>query len=625
MTGQRHRSDIDGLRCVAVLAVIANHFSHSLLPSGHLGVDVFFVISGYVVTLSLMGRGKAPLSEFLLGFYGRRVKRLGPALIACVAISSVLLCLFSMDPGASLKTGLSALVGLANIYLYHAGTDYFATSAQMNLFTHMWSLGVEEQFYLLFPALWYVFSGNIRTLRVVLAILTLFSLAAYLVVPAGPATFYLSPFRFWQLGIGCLLATVPTIRSRWLPSLALIAISMCFVLPQSMMSAPAVAAATGVLLVTPTRNIALTNAFSQAIGKWSYSLYLWHWTVLSIARRTVGVSWTTAVPIAGIMLFAAWLSYTRLELPLRRRSWSWPTRVRVGALFAATAMILLALAGPFQTSLFLGRRPSLTQAGAASLKSNLQVPGLGEWHGLSCTFEEPGRTPDLTRCSFGHGPRVLVVGNSYAAAFTHGFVHVAEHGRTVSILAAWGASPVGNIPNNSQWQATNADFWSRIVPHEIETLQRGEAVFLLSDLTDTDPELLEQGLRAMGANLGRRGIRLYVLDQLPFIRDANCRPEQGVPQWFAPFGIACKLYTRTETLDRRAPISTMLARLDAAGLVHRVDLIAIFCPGQVCGYAANGMDLYRDEFSHPSVESMRQVGPLLVKAIEPMPLADVAG
>ena len=120
MTGQRHRSDIDGLRCVAVLAVVANHFSHSLLPSGHLGVDVFFVISGYVVTLSLMGRGKAPLSEFLLGFYGRRVKRLGPALIACVAISSVLLCFFSMDPGASLKTGLSALVGLANIIMDRA-------------------------------------------------------------------------------------------------------------------------------------------------------------------------------------------------------------------------------------------------------------------------------------------------------------------------------------------------------------------------------------------------------------------------------------------------------------------------------------------------------------------------
>jgi peptidoglycan/LPS O-acetylase OafA/YrhL len=144
----KYRPEIDGLRALAVIAVILNHIHPNLLPSGYLGVDIFFVISGYVITGSITNREVNSLTEHLSGFYLRRIKRLFPALITCIIVTSLLICLFNPKPADSLNTGMAALLGGSNLYLFHRATDYFASSTQLNVFTHTWSLGVEEQFYL---------------------------------------------------------------------------------------------------------------------------------------------------------------------------------------------------------------------------------------------------------------------------------------------------------------------------------------------------------------------------------------------------------------------------------------------------------------------------------------------
>ena len=147
----RYRPEIDGLRAFAVVAVIINHFNKDILPGGYLGVDIFFVISGYVITSSLFGRPSKDFKDFISGFYERRIKRLVPALSAFVLITSIAICLFNPAPGLSLRTGLTSLFGLSNLYLLKQSTDYFAQSTELNVFTHTWSLGVEEQFYIIFP------------------------------------------------------------------------------------------------------------------------------------------------------------------------------------------------------------------------------------------------------------------------------------------------------------------------------------------------------------------------------------------------------------------------------------------------------------------------------------------
>ena len=182
----RYRPEIDGLRAFAVIVVIINHFNKDILPGGYLGVDIFFVISGYVITSSLYERTSKDFKDFISGFYERRIKRLVPALSVFVLITSIAICLFNPEPGIQLGIGKRALFGFSNITLYKQSTDYFAQSTELNVFTHTWSLGVEEQFYILFPFLiWFSGFGRqtkngSRNLFLIVVALTIASLIGFL-------------------------------------------------------------------------------------------------------------------------------------------------------------------------------------------------------------------------------------------------------------------------------------------------------------------------------------------------------------------------------------------------------------------------------------------------------------
>lgn len=210
--GMAYRPEIDGLRAYAVLAVILHHFNKDMIPSGYLGVDIFFVISGYVIIASLSNRPAKRLGDFLCNFYARRIKRLFPALAVFVLITGLLLCLFNPSPQLALQTGISSLVGFSNLYLLVQSTDYFGPSTALNPFTHTWSLGVEEQFYLLLPLLiWFSGFGRqascgARRLALWLGLLTIASLVGFIhLYPRNQsAAYFLMPTRFWEMAAGLL-------------------------------------------------------------------------------------------------------------------------------------------------------------------------------------------------------------------------------------------------------------------------------------------------------------------------------------------------------------------------------------------------------------------------------------
>ncbi len=370
-----YRPEIDGLRAVAVVAVIINHFNKDILPSGYLGVDIFFVISGFVITSSLANHRSESFKDFFLGFYARRVKRLIPALALFAVIVSILICLFNPDPRMSLRTGIASLFGFSNLYLLKQSTDYFATSTELNVFTHTWSLGVEEQYYVLFPLLvWFSGFGRLtakseRNLFWAAGVLSVASLISfiYLYPTNQPAAYFLMPSRFWELGAGCLLflaikharglrRALEAVPPLWVAAgiLGVLFIPLEF----AMLATVAVVLLTVVLIASLRAGSAgyslFTNRQVVYIGLISYSLYLWHWGVLSISRWTIGIHWWSVPFQTALMLLLAAASYRYVETPLRRSDWSafrWQTIAYGIGASASAAVVIVGLGGPLKQPL----------------------------------------------------------------------------------------------------------------------------------------------------------------------------------------------------------------------------------------------------------------------------------
>ncbi|MDF5726779.1 MAG: acyltransferase family protein [Rhizonema sp. PD38] len=378
---EKYRPEIDGLRALAVIAVIINHFNKNLLPSGFLGVDIFFVISGYVITSSLASKEHKSVGNFLLGFYARRIKRIMPALIVCITITCVIGFLFipvSMDFIEIWHTGIAALFGLSNIHLFRRGTDYFVASTELNLFTQTWSLGVEEQFYLIFPLLFW-FSGfarkisnGKRNLLFFMILLSTLSLCIYVWLSRinPSAAYFLIPSRFWELGTGCITFLLFPSKKRLayiskFVSPLLITTLMIIVLfiPQVAIceSTIGVVLLTSFLITALNSNSIMFRVFTCRpvvfIGVISYSLYLWHWSILAISRWTTGISWWTLPIQIGLIFLIAWLSYRYIEKNLRYITWSGSQFATIsygiGASLVASVLLFL-LGNPLKGMLYVG-------------------------------------------------------------------------------------------------------------------------------------------------------------------------------------------------------------------------------------------------------------------------------
>lgn len=655
-----YRPEIDGLRALAVISVIIAHFNSGFLPSGFLGVDMFFVISGYVITQSLYRSNSNNLRAFLVNFYERRVKRLAPALVLCVVFTSLLICLFNPNPGTSLRTGFTALFGLSNIYLFLQATDYFGTAAQLNVFTHTWSLGVEEQFYLLFPfLLWFTGIGrsaepSLRPSFILLGVLTILSLAAFILLSNTnqPAAYFLMPPRFWELSAGALLFLVINHRSNhkivpfspYVPVLASAAIILVFFTPAefSVYSSPAAVFLTMLLIVSMRPNTVAYTLFAHPItvhiGLISYSLYLWHWSVLSLSRWTIGIDWWSA-PFQLVLIFAlAELSYRYVEKPLRHSKWapSQSMTIGVGATGLAIAGLTLVILGKFlDDRLYTGVQPDLAAVGIHSITDVHLMPDQRSfWGGEDCVISKSsqvGKVITIEGCTLGDFEvaerRILVLGNSLSAALVQAFDPLVLHDNyAVTITSAWATPPVPEIRHIGVLEDGIDYYWTSVAPPLISSLKEGDWVFLVSDIallspkrtsshSDEDLRKLEAGLVRLSDELAQQGAKLAMLHGNPFVRDAMCEPVIAMTQWFAPFGGPCVYYTKQQTRERRANLDAVLSSLEKQGKIKVIDLLDVFCPGEICSYkGASGEMLYRDAQSHPSVEAARVAAPHIRKA-----------
>lgn len=368
----RYYPSLDGLRAVAILGVLVFHIWPPAMRGGFAGVDVFFVLSGFLIASIILDDVQAGEFSFR-EFYLRRVQRLLPNLVATVAATMALWTLllppgFSQQPG---RHGIWTLCNLSNVFAWLNLGGYWGDSAEWAPFTHTWSLAVEEQFYLLFPATMFLLATRRR--RWLLPALIGVGAVSLLACVAGSytrpgATFYLLPTRGWELLLGVFLAAqriaVPEIQGwterlrrrgwsavcGWL-GLGMVAAGFLLIdedshFPGYVALLPTVGTALAILAALDEESAVarcLARPALVVVGAWSYSIYLWHWPAIVFGKYLAKLynrpEWLGSVLGGGAGVALGWLAYLWIETPMRRRGSGRKRRVAV----TLTSILLVAI------------------------------------------------------------------------------------------------------------------------------------------------------------------------------------------------------------------------------------------------------------------------------------------
>ena len=559
----RYRFDIDGLRAVAVLLVLLFHLDPKLFTGGFVGVDVFFVISGYLMT-RLIGDEIGAGSFSIIGFYARRCRRILPALL--VMLSLVVPASYVMlAPDEYRVLGSSAIaaaLSFSNLFFYR-NTGYFEGAAELMPLLHTWSLGVEEQFYLIWPALllaaWWLFRRGRGGMAIAVAACTVigFAITVWAVGFNQKAAFFLLPARLWEFSAGGLIVfwRWPA-RLQQIPSLLglfLIAAS-AFTLtrPSPFPGINALAPVVGGMLVIAAAPSSFANqllavAPMRFIGKISYSLYLWHWPIIAFWKKynNAEPDLIEGLAIVAASLVVASLSWKFIEQPFRRKS----VRPMRDISVAISAAVLVALGGYgiVANQGFPSRMPaSLARlSDQTTMWFSFHCPYSATAIGINCAVGSPWDTA---------AARGLIWGDSHSSHLLP-YLDVAgrQTNRAIAILNGCTPPLGGRVKSISDMEMQRPDVCAADRARGIDLLRRSPEIqfvifasrwpgFLDMLQTDNDPEprsvahgldLIREEMQAAIGEIRAMGKQILLVDGIPVFDfdPIPCASSKGTPLW----------------------------------------------------------------------------------------------
>jgi peptidoglycan/LPS O-acetylase OafA/YrhL len=631
-SGKKHwLSHVQGLRGLAVLAVVVFHAGIPL-PGGYLGVDVFFVVSGYVITALILRELNQSNTLDLKKFYFRRIQRLLPALLVFVAVVSPLSILFLSPLGASqnsLWTGLASVFGSGNLAIQYLSGGYFGDDASVNTFLHTWSLGVEEQFYLFFPLvilLLFQIRKRKNLTPITVGILSLSTLSATLLVLAfyvempfeslGVYGFYSPLGRMWEFGLGAIVATLkpPKIRSRYLGVIGWFLLLSSLVAPLSsdMLGPQQLLAASGSALLIysglgkANRKSILESKTLVYIGDISYSWYLWHWPIIVFVSLVSGQNVILMSLAAAASILPAILSYRFVENPIRNSGWglliskrTFPKLFLVSSSSLAISALLV-VQGFFNPDIRLSQEQVVADHAPAQRSwlcalGNLSIKNVDE-----CTW------------TFGNsGSPIYLIGDSQAGMFAEAAIDSAELAQSKVVISTVAGCPllVEHAPNE-----TCARF-TRSVLLLLEKLEPGTVVISFAMPGSIDVSLAAGELTQTVLELQSIGHSVLFLEAVPHFTGGT-RPFNPLSCSF--YEVAVKqcgsVIQRSEALEQGQLLQDLLSQVVSKSDAQSVPTLDLVCDEAVCSTTKNGNYLYKDA-SHISVFASHQFSPRLADAI----------
>ncbi|MGE0596388.1 MAG: acyltransferase family protein [Hyphomonadaceae bacterium] len=648
--GDAYRGDIDGLRAIAVLAVIVFHAGIVGFDGGFVGVDVFFVISGYLIGQILV-RDIEARKFSLITFYERRVRRIIPALMAMMLATMLAgaALLMPRDFKELTESGLAASTFLSNVYFY-LRADYFDTSAYYKPLLHTWSLAVEEQYYVVFPILLWAlkrFLPGFTFGALALCAAASFAYCVFQTADDPNGAFYLPAARMWELLLGALLAVrpppamTPALREgSALAGLALI-LGSIFLLNEHMafpgVIALAPVAGSALLIAAASQGFVgrvLASAPMRGVGLISYSLYLWHWPIMSLLRyyyQRETPLWAWVAAIAALFVIS-YLSWRFIEVPVRQnRAVFTRWRLFAGAAVTSAAFIALGVVG-FVTRGLPQRLPDeVTRIANGTFDTNprvacdqLSIASINA--GEVCLLGDREQTPSFA-----------FVGDSIANSMAPG---VDEAARSLGISGAvLTYSGCYTLVETRQ----NTDFCSRQMQAFLDYIERTPSIqtvillnrwssaaeasrfgedlrlnwnFIISDAQSAEagPEenrrVLERGLaRTLEALAPRRVIVAAYVPEQPF----DVPRRNGLQTWLGrPLqpGVPRDVFEA-----RQANVREILARLLRQHDFEVLDLSDHLCDVDFCrGLSLDGSALYSDD-NHVSTTGAVHLAPVFAEAL----------